>query len=84
MKNRLSSRSPWWRPAAVATALLAVLLPVTGPVLIGGDFNMVPWGARNDIIAGATDTRRVGRALNTFPRFGPLLPLPIVYDNDLC
>nr|WP_253913237.1 endonuclease/exonuclease/phosphatase family protein [Pseudoruegeria sp. HB172150] len=57
--------------------LLPVLETLQGRVVIGGDFNMVPWGSSVGRLAHATNTERIGRALISFARLGPLLPLPI-------
>jgi endonuclease/exonuclease/phosphatase (EEP) superfamily protein YafD len=47
------------------------------PVMIGGDFNMVPWADSVRLIAKAARAERVGPYRATFPDSGPLLPLPI-------
>lgn len=76
---------PWpYMPPGYVDRVVRDLTGFDAPVLIGGDFNMVPWAARNRRIAEVTGTDRIGRALNTFPRFGPLFPLPIdhVYAPD--
>ncbi|WP_171234686.1 endonuclease/exonuclease/phosphatase family protein [Ruegeria sp. HKCCA6837] len=52
-----------------------------GPVLIAGDFNMVPWGASVQRIAAAADNQSFGTALNTHHLGSWKLPLPI--DNLL-
>ena len=57
--------------------LLPRLSALEGPVILAGDFNMVPWGASVARIAQATGTERIGPAHDTFPHFRPLLPLPI-------
>jgi len=57
--------------------ILNALASLDAPIVIGGDFNMVPWAHRNKKVAEVSGTERIGRALNTFPRFGPLFPLPI-------
>ncbi len=59
------------------TRLLPRLRQLEGPVLVGGDFNMVPWSHSLRSIARATGTRRIGRAFNSMTRFSPLVPLPI-------
>ncbi|MCX8955709.1 hypothetical protein OU790_20025, partial [Ruegeria sp. NA] len=50
-----------------------------GPVLIAGDFNMVPWGASVRRIAAAADNQSFGAVLNTHDLGRWHLPLPI--DN---
>ena len=69
---------PWPRiqPAQVSR-IVPVLRAMDGPVLMGGDFNMVPWGHAVRRLARAARLGRIGRAHNSFPRFGPLAPLPI-------
>ncbi|WP_165352785.1 endonuclease/exonuclease/phosphatase family protein [Loktanella sp. IMCC34160] len=47
------------------------------PVLIGGDFNMVPWGSAVRQIARAARADRVGGYGSTFPGFGWFAPLAI-------
>ncbi|MGJ8584262.1 MAG: endonuclease/exonuclease/phosphatase family protein [Marinosulfonomonas sp.] len=54
---------------------------LNGPVLIGGDFNMVPWGASLSRIKHAANADRLGPFRNTYKMGSPLLPLPI--DNIL-
>ena len=48
-----------------------------GPVLIAGDFNMVPWGENLQRIQEAAGNHRLGAFRNTFRSGGWLLPLPI-------
>jgi len=48
-----------------------------GPVVVAGDFNMVPWGWSVRRIADATRTVRAGPYRSTFQRFAPLAPLVI-------
>jgi len=68
---------PWPKPqAAQRTRLPPILKDLQGPVLIGGDFNMVPWSHSLRSITRATDTQRIGRAFNSMTRFA-LAPLPI-------
>ncbi|CUK08772.1 Endonuclease/Exonuclease/phosphatase family protein [Ruegeria denitrificans] len=52
-----------------------------GPVLIAGDFNMVPWGESVQRIAAAADNQSFGTILNTHNRGSWQVPLPI--DNLL-
>lgn len=58
-------------------ALLPFLRGLDAPAVIGGDFNMMPWGSSIRRVAEATGTERAGRAWNTFPAFGPIFPLAI-------
>lgn len=48
-----------------------------GPILIGGDFNMVPWGSAVRQIERAANADRLGGYLTTFPSYGWKLILPI-------
>lgn len=57
--------------------LAARLSQLDGPVLIGGDFNMVPWGGTVQWIASETGTERIGAFRNTFRWGGWAVPLPI-------
>ena len=52
-----------------------------GPVLIGGDFNMVPWGGSVQRIRQAAGNQRLGGYWNSYRLGGRMLPLPI--DNVL-
>lgn len=57
--------------------IIAGLGELDGPIVISGDFNMVPWGSAVRRIAAAADTARLGGYGLTFPSFGPLAPLAI-------
>jgi endonuclease/exonuclease/phosphatase (EEP) superfamily protein YafD len=57
------------------------LQSLDGPVLIGGDFNMVPWGASVRLIGDAAGNVNFGTAENTHILGGRALPLSI--DNLL-
>lgn len=48
-----------------------------GPVLVAGDFNMVPWGASVQRIRQAAGTHILGAFRTTHELGRPLLPLPI-------
>lgn len=52
--------------AEQVTRILPVLEKLTGPVVLGGDFNMVPWSYTMTRIETATRTQRVGRTVDTF------------------
>ena len=70
----------WPYPYAQAEqmeGLLPILAGLDGPVVIGGDFNSVPWSTSVARIAEATGTARVGPARSTYREFEPLVPLPI-------
>lgn len=56
-----------------------VLAGLDGPVVVAGDFNMVPWASTVRRIEVAGRMRRLGGYLTTFPQFGWAVPLPI--DN---
>jgi endonuclease/exonuclease/phosphatase (EEP) superfamily protein YafD len=69
---------PWPHGQAVQSRRLqTVLEALDGPVIVGGDFNMVPWGASVAEIARAARAEVVGPTVITFRRLGPLAPLPI-------
>jgi endonuclease/exonuclease/phosphatase (EEP) superfamily protein YafD len=69
---------PWpHRQPQQRAHVLDALKALEGPVLLGGDFNMVPWSH-----AVAELTRAAGGVLarpvpSTYPRWGVLVPLPI-------
>ena len=50
---------------------------LTGPVLLGGDFNMVPWGSSVSSIAQSARMKRVGPYRVTYPKYMPVFPFPI-------
>ncbi|PHQ99935.1 MAG: endonuclease [Marinosulfonomonas sp.] len=52
--------------AAQVRALVPMLVALEGPVVLGGDFNMVPWSHTMRSITAATDTQRVGAPKYTF------------------
>ncbi|MBV2361382.1 endonuclease/exonuclease/phosphatase family protein [Thalassococcus sp. CAU 1522] len=56
-------------------ALLPVLAGLDAPVILGGDFNMVPWSHNLRAIARTTQTRRAGPLAPTLVIRG--VPLPI-------
>lgn len=70
---------PWpARPSQAAqhARILAALRELDGPVLLGGDFNMVRWSALVRCTAQAIDARPGGRARASF-RLKGILPLAI-------
>jgi endonuclease/exonuclease/phosphatase (EEP) superfamily protein YafD len=69
---------PWphRQPEQVAE-ILPVLAALEGPVIVAGDFNMVPWGASVRRIATAARAERVGATVTTLNIRGGLVPLPI-------
>lgn len=62
--------------AAQVRALLPELAALKGPVVLGGDFNMVPWSHVMRTITAATNTRRIGALQYTLPLKG-VYSLPI-------
>lgn len=69
---------PWpYRQARQMPGIVDRLASLEGPVLIAGDFNMVPWGSSVRRVAGAARARRLGHYWTTFPQFGRAMPLPI-------
>ena len=66
-----------YRQAEQLHTVLPALEALQGRVVIGGDFNMVPWGYATRRIRRATNTARTWSPLSTFPRFQPLAPMPI-------
>lgn len=77
----VSAHIPWPWPAPYEgneAAAYEALAGLEGPVVIGGDFNMVPWSFRVAEIARLTGTRMTGPLRPT--RFlGGFLPVPIDY-----
>lgn len=69
---------PWpYQQASQMDHIATALAEMTGPMIIGGDFNMVPWSHTHRLIAQTSASQRAGAAPNSFPRFGAFLPLPI-------
>ncbi len=60
-----------------AARIADLLGSLKGPMMIGGDFNMVPWASSVQMIAEAARAERVKPAFGTYVPSGPLLPLPI-------
>ncbi|WP_457646509.1 endonuclease/exonuclease/phosphatase family protein [Profundibacter sp.] len=65
------------RQAEQVQRLETALKALEGPVVLGGDFNMVPWSHTMRVITSATGTRRIGAPKYTFPLFDGLYTLPI-------
>jgi len=59
--------------------LETALKVLEGPVVLGGDFNMVPWSHTMRAITAATQTRRIGAPKYTFALFDGLYTLPIYH-----
>lgn len=67
---------PYGQPAQTRK-LRPVLEGLEGPVLIGGDFNMVRWGQSVQGLARAARSVAAGPSTGSFLGFEPLLRLPI-------
>ncbi|MCP5089199.1 MAG: endonuclease [Rhodobacteraceae bacterium] len=57
--------------------LLPRIQALNGDKVIGGDFNMVPWSDLMRRVQSSGRVERIGSALNSFPRFGTWIRLPI-------
>jgi endonuclease/exonuclease/phosphatase (EEP) superfamily protein YafD len=69
---------PWpFDQSAQVDTLIPVLEALTGPVVIAGDFNMVPWSHTLHRFTAATRTDHAGPMRGTWPGFRPLAVLPI-------
>jgi endonuclease/exonuclease/phosphatase (EEP) superfamily protein YafD len=69
---------PWpYQQAAQNANLVTVIAGLTGPKVIGGDFNMVPWSHAMAGIAAAGEVRFARPVRGTYRQFGPFLGLPI-------
>lgn len=66
-----------YRQSEQVPRLLPALTTMAGPVLVGGDFNMVPWSHTLARVARATETERAGPILYTLPLAGGWVALPI-------
>lgn len=67
---------PWPDPQQLQLrSLWEELEKLEGPVILAGDFNMVPWGYSVKAVERATGTRRVGALKAT--RFKGMIPVPI-------
>jgi endonuclease/exonuclease/phosphatase (EEP) superfamily protein YafD len=63
--------------AAQLREVVPFLETLEGPIVLAGDFNMVPWSYALRQIVGATGSTRIGAAASSFPRFHPWVRLPI-------
>lgn len=71
-------RWPYPFPNADQSAALARdLAALDGPMIVGGDFNMVPWAASFRRVAAEAGLTRIGRAPVTFVGVGGLLRVQI-------
>jgi len=69
---------PWPHGQAQhATTLEPVLAGLDGPILMGGDFNMVRWGHSVERLAAIAGVRAAGPMRGSYVGFGPWLALPI-------
>ncbi|NNK66286.1 MAG: endonuclease [Rhodobacteraceae bacterium] len=69
---------PWpHRQPGIVADLLPVLARLEGPVVLAGDFNMVPWSHTVAMIEQAARARVVGRPGATFDLRTPLIRIPI-------
>ena len=59
------------------TKVLERLEKLSGPVLVGGDFNMQPWGSSVMQVAAAARAGRLGGYWSTFPELTGAIPLMI-------
>lgn len=69
---------PWPWPfgqALYSARACAALSRLDGPVVLAGDFNMVPWSHTLHRFMTVTGARRAGRALGTFPMGRVRLPI---------
>lgn len=72
---------PWpHRQAAQVTQILPDMAPISGSVVLGGDFNAVAWSHTVARVSGAVRARRIGALMNTFDLPGGL---PIGIDHVL-
>ncbi|MDF1873911.1 endonuclease/exonuclease/phosphatase family protein [Vannielia sp.] len=71
----------YWPAPRGQWAQIAEIIPqlqrLDAPVLMAGDFNMVPWSSAVARLEAATKTHRVGRARISITQFGGKLRLPI-------
>ncbi len=67
---------PFEQPAQIKTLLIDIQA-LEAPVIIAGDFNMVPWSVAIERIAGASDTRVIPGLRFTKSMAGRLVQLPI-------
>lgn len=71
---------PWpYRQGDQLEVVLPILAGLDGPVIIGGDFNMVPWSHALRQVAKATKTRRAGGVRPTLWRRNVPLPIDHVF-----
>jgi endonuclease/exonuclease/phosphatase (EEP) superfamily protein YafD len=66
-----------YRQSEQLARLIPLLESLDGPIVVGGDFNMVPWSHALRQVARATDSERAGSITYTLPMAGGLVTLPI-------
>ena len=74
----VSAHMPWpwpYHSAEIEKATETILSDLDGPVVIGGDFNLVPWSGRVGRITSITNTQVAGPVRPTF--YLRNIPLPI-------
>lgn len=63
---------PWpFQQAQKLNQIVPLLEALDGPVILGGDFNMVPWSSTMRRVEGATGSRRAGPIITTLA-VGPI------------
>jgi endonuclease/exonuclease/phosphatase (EEP) superfamily protein YafD len=68
---------PWpYGQAAQVDDLAPRIAAMTGPKVIAGDFNMVPWSRNLRRIAAAGEVQFAHPIRGSYPQFGPALTLP--------
>lgn len=71
---------PWPHgQAAQFDRLAPILAELDGPVVLAGDFNMVPWSFALGRLANSTATTRAGPLFSTLSKLGAPLPIDHVY-----
>lgn len=71
---------PWPHGQAEQLAeLLPVLAELEEPIVLAGDFNMVPWSHALRVIAGTTGSTRAGPLFPTLNKMSAPLPIDHVY-----
>lgn len=76
----VSLHLPWPYPFAQSdrvAKIVPILESLDGPVILGGDFNMVPWSRTMSLVEAAAGSERAGPILQSFRGAGGLLRLPI-------
>lgn len=66
-----------YRQSEQLARLMPALAALSGPIVIGGDFNMVPWSFTLHAIARVTGSERAGSVTYSLPMAGGWISLPI-------